>query len=198
MSTWDLVGDSYGDDEIGREELVAAVDILGAALGRGKQRRAGRVERRIDRRESKGRDTSRLQGRLGHLLGKPNSYVQVAEQTPEVLRDYEMPLGRITVDIGAPGTLRETAQRTIRLERLILSSATLADFDVTSINIGVEQQKAAIASSPAEAYAFNAVASSLRGNTLNPGMSASIGVLNNSLLAVGTIAGMFRGEALQF
>jgi hypothetical protein len=123
--------------------------------------------------------------------------VQVAEQTPEVLRDYEMPLGRITVDIGAPGILRETAQRTIRLERLILSSTALAAFDVTSINVGVEQQKAAIASSPAEAYAFNAVASSLRGNTLNPGMSASIGVINNGLEEA-SIAGMFRGEALQY
>jgi hypothetical protein len=198
MSTWDLVGDSdYDGDEIGRSDLVAAIDILGAALSKGKGRRSGRVEHRIERRGGKGKDTSRLEGRLSHLLGKPNSYVQVAQQTPEVLRDYEMPLGRILMDVGAPGTLRETAQRTIRLERLILSSVSLAGIDVTSINIGVEQQKAAIANSPAEAYAFNAVASSLRGNTLNPGMSASIGLINNNL-AEASCAGMFRGEALQF
>jgi len=197
MSSWDLVGAGYDEEEIGRTEMIAAIDILGAALSRGKSRRGGRVENRIERRGGKGKDTSRLEGRLAHLLGRPNPNVHVAEQTPEVLRDYEMPLGRILVDVGAPGTLRETAQRTIRLERLILSSTALPSFDVTSINIGVEQQKAAIASSPAEAYAFNAVASSLRGNTLNPGMSASIGVVNNGLVEA-SIAGMFRGEALQY
>lgn len=196
MAHYDLIGTNYGDDEIGGLDILGALEVLGAAASR-KKRRAGRLEHRIERRESHGKSSPRLEHRMARLLGQPNPNVQVAQAYPEVLRDYEMPLGRITVEPGAPGTLRETAQRVIRIERLILSSPTLVNFDVTQIFMGVESQKAAIASSPAETYAFNAVASSLRGNTLQPGQNATVNVLNNGE-EEDTIAGMFRGESLQY
>ncbi len=182
----------YDDDEIGAAEVIGALDILGA-LGKGKARRGARLEARAERRPGA---NPRLEARVAKLLGKTNQGEALAEVTPDTMRRYNMPLGRKTVTTGLTDTLEKNAQRTIRIERLVLSSSALADFDVTTISIGVEVQNAAIANGPAEAFAFNAVGTTFRGNTLQVGQSASVGVLNNNV-ADKSISGIFFGESLQ-
>lgn len=181
-----------GDDEISGLDIVGALDIVGKVLG--KEARLDRLQGRAERRDSHGF----LDRRIGNLLGKVNGNEQVAQQTPEVLRNFPMPLGRISLAAGASDYLQQNAQRTIRIQRLVLSSSSLSDIDVTSINLGVEQQNASIANQPAEAYDFRAVGTTFRGTTLNPGMTASVGLINNASSGTATIGGVFYGEALQF
>jgi len=182
----------YDDDEIGASEIIGALDILGK-LGKGKARRGARLQERADKRPG---ENAGLERRVARLLGKTNQQESLAEVTPDTMRRYNMPLGRKSVPTTLTDLLEKTAQRTIRIERLVLSSTALPGFDVTTISIGVEVQNAAIANGPAEAFAFNAVGTTFRGNTLNVGMSASVGVLNSNP-GTESISGIFFGEALQ-
>jgi hypothetical protein len=184
------------DDEVSSREILGALDILGRVSR--KERRGERLSNRLDRRVARNPNAADgfLAQRVSRILGKPQQEELVVEGTPEIMRRYAMPLGRRSVLAGATDTLERNAQRVIRIERLVLSSAALADFDVTGIFIGVEQQNASIANMPAEAFRYDAIATSLRGNTLNPGMSASVGVLNNGEDEA-SISATFFGEAMQ-
>jgi hypothetical protein len=193
----DILSGDYDDDEgVSGREILAAIDVLGRASR--KERKGARLSSRLERRGDKGKDVEGglLSRRVARILGQPNLDETVVENTPDVIRRYSMPLGRKTIPFGATDTLEKNAQRVIRIERLVLASKDLADFDVTAIFIGVEQQNASVANTPAEAYSFNAIATSFRGNTLNPGMSASVSCLNNGLVDA-SIAGVFYGEAMQ-
>lgn len=188
-----------GGEDISGLDIVGALDIVGKLFG--KEARLERLQRREARRDDRDDDGDRdslLERRISKLMGKVSPTEQLAQQTPEVLRNFPMPLGRKDFAAGASDFLQQNAQRTIRIQRLVLSSADLADFDVTSINLGVEQQLAAIAAMPAETFEPRAVGTTFRGTTLQVGQTASVGLTDNAAAGTQSIAGVFFGEALQF
>ena len=137
-----------------------------------------------------------FEARVARLLGFPGAGEALAEITPEVMRRCNMPMGRKVVTSGLTDTLERSTQRAIRIERLILSSSALGGFDVTNINFGVQNLYASIGNVPSELFSLNAVNTKLRGNVLNCGMRASVGVQNHNKTDE-SIGGCFFGELLQ-
>lgn len=183
---------AYGQDEVGRA-IVGLLDIL-SGRGDRQQRRGERLSSRLERRGG-AEENQFLANRVARLLGKPGQGVVVADDEPATMRRLTFNLGRKTIGAGLTDALAKTAQKVIRIERLLLSSTELASFDVTQIILGVDFQNANIAAGPAEAYAFNAVATSLRGTTLQIGQEAQVTCVNNNA-APQSISGTFFGEAI--
>lgn len=191
--SYSILGNAM-DDEVGAiDALVGALEILS-----GKRRDARRTRRgeRVLARAEEHPGRGMAERRAARLLGKESDGEEVAETAPDAVYRYMLNLGRKTVAAGLQDTLEKNAQRWIRIQRLVLSSSALPDFDVTSINIGVELQNASIANAPAEAFRYDAIATSLRGQTAQPGIACAVGVLNNGA-APASIAGTFFGEAMK-
>jgi hypothetical protein len=111
-----------------------------------------------------------------------------------------MPLtSQLLLGTGATARMQAQPQRPMRCERLFLSSPTgngLANFVVTSIQVGADLQFVNDGDVPADVYAFNSVGGSIRAATANPGIVVTVTIRNISG-GPASLYGAFVGTSLE-
>jgi hypothetical protein len=116
--------------------------------------------------------------------GTQNVYRQIA------------PLPATTVAAGGVANAVIQPQRGFRLERLVLeSSVSPSNTTVTNITVGAEPQFISAGNVPLSVFAFNAINTSLRGDTAVPGITITVS-LANSGGAPEIITGTFLGPSV--
>lgn len=175
----DIVGDdiesilSGDDDEIGYEEIAAAVK----AAKRGKRRGNG------------------ANAMARKLLAQRGTIVRSKEPTKS--RVYVLSLDSVaTIAAAATATVSAQPQVLFRPERLVIDGTVAASFLVNSFTIGKNSQFASTGSVPASMFSPTAVGVTLKLDTAQISALVSLSVTNTSGGALRFTAGLI-GEAVE-
>ncbi len=93
-------------------------------------------------------------------------------------RQVPLGLGVATATAGAITTLTATVQRAFQPEKLVISSAGIADLNVLEILIGVRNQLAGTEELPAELFDARAVGTSMLWDPAGPGVDVTLRIGN--------------------
>lgn len=132
------------------------------------------------------------------IPGSGDAHVQATGFEGRVMRHQIAPMPVTLVPKGKEALITLTPQRGFRVERLVLVSdaAATSKCVVNSINVGATPQFVSDGSVPLPVFAFNAIQTSMRGDTATPGITITLRIQNLDLANDETISGTFLGEAV--
>lgn len=133
--------------------------------------------------------------RRGRLLGQPMRGPQVVKTQRRTLYRQILPIPVTSVATTVTATITMKPQRVMRVERLVVDAVVAPDFDITSLNIGQENQYVAAGTVPAGIFVPDAVGITLRGSTASIGTEIVMEVKNNNA-STKSFKGAFIGTVL--
>ena len=147
---------------------------LGWAVMAGKHRRRKRGRRRA-------RQAARALAAVAPTFAEPRPDYPVTDGHRIIAgsqRQVPLGLGVTTVTAGSIATLSATVQRAFQPEKLVVSSAGIADLNVLEILIGVRNQLAGTEELPAELFDARAVGTSMLWDPAGPGVDVTLRIGN--------------------
>jgi hypothetical protein len=177
--------DDDDDDEVGLDEIVGAIEMLGAA------------RRRPRRRRRRGRSKSR---NLARTLATVRAAGGVALRRKKPTGQFEQPLPIPPTSflVGQALDIELRPQRTFEAQRLVIDSTIAPFFRILDLKIGQNTQFVASGALPASIFSEVAVGVRLRGGTANLGNTIVLSAQNIDTVATRVLSGAIIGRAVEY